>query len=286
MQNYFKLQHADSHSSPKTVFHTPGRHLSAAFTLIELLVVIAIIAILASMLMPALQQARESGKGANCKSNLKQLATALEIYTTSFNDYYPTNEGERYTSDSNYRKNYAGTLMDLKMISVKCFFCPSERGKTRADYRKSILDSSVSAGCIYGLAEIDYGYNHYSIGGTASVKNGGAVGSMPTSTPAKKNLIKKPASTILLADSMGYGSDGMLTGKGTFRIYPRQITTWPGVAYPAHRNSCNVAWVDGHVDSEYATASDLAGVSYLYSSGGSRFRNGSSFFDDNCWDRE
>ena len=268
----------------KLKYYKSLRSAQSAFTLIELLVVIAIIAILAAMLMPALQQAREAGKGANCKSNLKQLATALEVYTTSFDDYYPTNEGERYTNDTNYRKNYAGTLMDCKMISVKCFFCPSERGKTRANYRKSILDSSVSAGCIYGLAEIDYGYNHYSIGGTASVKNGSAIGGAATSTPAKKNLIKKPAATILLADSMGYDSNG-LTGRGTFRIYPRHITTWPGVAYPAHRNSCSVAWVDGHVDSEYATAPDLAGVGYLYSNGGSRLRNGSNFFDDNCWDR-
>ena len=111
----------------KLKYYKSLRSAQSAFTLIELLVVIAIIAILAAMLMPALQQAREAGKGANCKSNLKQLATALEVYTTSFDDYYPTNEGERYTNDTNYRKNYAGTLMDCKMISVKCFFCPSER---------------------------------------------------------------------------------------------------------------------------------------------------------------
>ncbi len=65
------------------------KHRNQAFTLIELLVVICIIAILASMLLPALQSARESASTATCLSNLGQFSKAFQMYATGYNDFMP-----------------------------------------------------------------------------------------------------------------------------------------------------------------------------------------------------
>ena len=71
----------------------PRRKTVCIFTLIELLVVIAIIAILAAMLLPALKNARESARMAQCTGNLKQLGTALNMYCGDNQDSFPNSSG-------------------------------------------------------------------------------------------------------------------------------------------------------------------------------------------------
>ena len=79
-------------SERKTVFHSftsRERGASLEFTLIELLVVVAIIAILAAMLMPALQQARETAKAISCTSKEKQIHSAVTFYADANGECLP-----------------------------------------------------------------------------------------------------------------------------------------------------------------------------------------------------
>lgn len=162
------------------------------FTLIELLIVIAIIAILAAMLLPALQSARERGKSTSCLNRLKQVGVMMNFYCDDYQDWLPPVDGN-YPTWASYLvvAGYTNQTRDVwQQKAYADFRCPSA----------PLLETAAS-GYPYEI----YGINCYMAGAKTSVWP-----MVKRAQACAKNqawiVQNQPGQTLMLGDSSNYGT--------------------------------------------------------------------------------
>jgi len=194
------------------------------FTLIELLVVIAIIAILASMLLPSLNKAKDKAKEIQCASNLKNLGNACLMYANDHNESWPrhkTGVDPTYTWHGLVvpylgKEVVSGDFWTSMHKNWHILKCPAQTSEFKVDWH------------------IKYGLNC-----SATQESVGPI------KPLKIYTVKKPSNAMLICDTSDLQLWTYLTWWARWNGNDSDV---PMVLSTRHREGLNIVFCDGHVN--------------------------------------
>ena len=242
-------------------YSTKERYCKHCFTLIELLVVIGIIAILASMLLPALNSSKQRARSSHCANNLRQLGIMMAMYTDSFDGWFCTQSDE---NGDRWDAPFSGNLNGKSILSSslgnneggnsnKVYQCPAIEGISSAEY----ADVKYSG----------YGYNEF-LGAELFYNNWRG---MKTTSVIK-------ASEIVLFSDCGYRSgSGNEEVAATLRSPNKRSAGESdlragGTAAFRHSFTALAVMVDGHVNVfNKAFTANVSGNTYTIAPDGKHF---------------
>jgi prepilin-type N-terminal cleavage/methylation domain-containing protein/prepilin-type processing-associated H-X9-DG protein len=224
-----------------------SRECPHGFTLIELLVVIAIIAILAAMLLPALNRAKLKAYQARCYGNLKQLTLGMMLYLDSNNNVFPgaasrNTYGFRPDDWIYWRTNLPAYPIEKSLIVAQLgsansnlFRCPADR-----DDRERVAISDGNGPYYPSYSMNSFGIVNGENLGMSSIDDG-------RWHPFRASSIKNPARKIMLAEEQaGYGPAEVSDPTAGVINDGRWVAS-SDVLTSRHGKRGNVAFADGHI---------------------------------------
>lgn len=213
------------------------------FTLIELLVVIAIIAVLASMLLPALTQARLKAQGISCMNKIKTLCLAQTLYMQDYDNYFVPSSKTFGTTTRYWVDSWGGTSwFATPYLGMKAEIDPNW-STTGGIIKNCPVDCPINdrgwAGWIYA----DYGYNEH----MNSYPKYGTYGK------CRGINVTKPSMLLLYADAYRTGGDLVATNYQWGTQW--NLQGWSGGGsigkgiWCCHNKKANIGFFDGHTES-------------------------------------